>query len=68
MSLETVIGIIVSVAVTILAARRKFEQFKQKLTDIREFVDALDDALKDSKITEEEWQALWEHFKKLVAK
>ena len=68
MSLETVIGIIVSVAVTILAAWRKFEQFKQKLTDIREFVDALDDALKDSKITEEEWQALWEHFKKLVAK
>jgi hypothetical protein len=65
MSLDIVISVIVTAVLTFLAS---WSRSKRKLTDIREFVDALDDALKDSKITEEEFQAIWEHFKKLVAK
>jgi oligoendopeptidase F len=63
---ETVVGVIVIAAVTLLASWRYWIRFKAKLTAVREFIDTLDDALKDDKVTEEEYRQLWEKFKKLV--
>ena len=62
---ETVVGAIVTAAVTLLASWRYWTRLKTKLTAIREFIDTLDDALKDDKVTEEEYRQLWEKFKKL---
>jgi hypothetical protein len=63
---ETVVGVIVTAAVTLLASWRYWIRFKTKLTAIREFIDTLDDALKDDKVTNSEYEELWERFKKLV--
>lgn len=42
--------------------------FKKKLNALREFIDHLDDAVTDDKVTEEEFQKLWSSFKHLVGK
>lgn len=41
-------------------------RFKRKLKAFREFIDLLDDALYDDRITEEEYRALWDKFKRLI--
>jgi oligoendopeptidase F len=63
---ETVVGVIVTAAVTLLASWRYWARFKTKLAAIRDFIDTLDDALRDDTITDSEYQQLWEKFKKLV--
>ena len=63
---ETVVGVIVTAAVTLLASWRYWTHFKTKLAALRDFIDTLDDALKDDKVTEEEYRQLWEKFKKLA--
>jgi len=50
-----------------LVAALKWRYIKAKLSALREFIDALDDALKDDRVTEEEFNRLFELFKKLFA-
>jgi hypothetical protein len=61
-----VVGVVVTAAVTLLASWRYWSRFKAKVSAVRGFVDALDDALKDDKVTEEEYKVLWERFKAVV--
>jgi nitrate reductase assembly molybdenum cofactor insertion protein NarJ len=42
--------------------------FKTKLSALREFVDLVDEALKDDKVTDEEYARLFDAFKKLFEK
>jgi|GEM_PF-1204403 hypothetical protein len=42
--------------------------FKRKLKEVREAIDALDDALQDDKISEEEFKEIWSKFKAIVYK
>jgi len=63
---EEVISVVVTFAVVLLASWRYWGRFKAKLKAIREFIDELDDALYDDKISEEEYRKLWEKFKKIV--
>lgn len=43
----------------------KWKLFKSKISALREFIDILDAALADDKISEEEFSRLFEAFKKL---
>ena len=63
---ETIIGVVATFAVTILATWRHWRKFKTKLKAVREFVDTLDDALYDNSVSEEEYRALFEKFKKII--
>jgi len=40
--------------------------FKRKLKEVREAIDALDDALQDDKISEEEFRVIWNKFKAII--
>ncbi|MFN4337389.1 MAG: hypothetical protein ACK4FV_07460 [Candidatus Nitrosocaldus sp.] len=40
--------------------------FKKRLHAVRQFLDALDDALYDDKISEEEFRTLWSKFKQMI--
>ncbi len=42
--------------------------FKRKLKEVREAIDALDDALQDDKISEEEFRKIWSKFKAIIIK
>ena len=42
--------------------------FKRKLKEVREAIDALDDALQDDKISEEAFNEIWSKFKAIVYK
>jgi hypothetical protein len=50
-----------------LVAALKWRYIKAKLSALREFIDALDEALKDDRISEEEFNRLFDLFKKLFA-
>ncbi len=43
-----------------------FHKLKTKLTQFRQFIDLIDDALSDNTITEKEYQSIWEAGKKLL--
>jgi hypothetical protein len=58
-----VINTVITVVATFFLA---LSVFKRKLRAIREAIDTLDDALYDNKITEDEYRAIWEKFKKIV--
>jgi hypothetical protein len=64
------VGIILMILNTALTAVATFffawGIFKRKLRTIREAIDTLDDALYDDKITEDEYRAIWEKFKKII--
>jgi hypothetical protein len=40
--------------------------FKRKISAIRDALDTLDDALKDDRISEEEFNKLWQKFKMII--
>ena len=63
---ETIIGVVATFAVTILASWRYWRKFKTKLNRITTFMVTLDQALYDDKITEEEFRDLFEKFKKII--
>jgi cell shape-determining protein MreC len=63
------ISIVITAVVSVLATFfTQYALFKRKLHTIREFVDTLDDALQDDKVTEQEYRELWEKFKALFNK
>ena len=43
-----------------------WNKFKSKVTEIRKFIDILDDALYDNKVSEKEYQEIWESFKAII--
>ncbi|MCS6768304.1 MAG: hypothetical protein RMJ59_02090 [Candidatus Nitrosocaldus sp.] len=43
-----------------------YYSFKRRLRAIRRFIDTLDDALYDDRISEDEFRALWSKFKAVV--
>ena len=57
---------IVTGIVVLLASWAKWGRLKTKIKAVREFVVLLDEALYDDRVTEEEWQQLWEKFKKIL--
>jgi len=63
---ETVTAAIAAVAVTLLASWRYWRKFKTKLNRVTTFMVALEQALYDDKITEEEFRDLFEKFKKII--
>jgi len=63
---ETVLGALAAFLVALAAAWRHWGRFKGKLRAVRELVDELDEALRDDRVTEEEWRRLWEKLKALV--
>jgi Na+/H+ antiporter NhaB len=63
------ISIVITAVVSVLATFfTQYALFKRKLRAVREFVDTLDDALQDDKVTEQEYRELWEKFKALFNK
>jgi len=63
---EAVLGALVTFAVAVAALWQRWGQLKSKLRAVRELVDELDEALRDDRVTEEEWRRLWEKLKALV--
>jgi hypothetical protein len=62
------ISIIITAIISILATFfTQYVLFKRKLRAVREFIDKLDDALYDDRITEEEYRTLWEKFKAIFS-
>jgi oligoendopeptidase F len=61
-TIETIVAIVTSLSSGLLA----WNKFKSKLHDVRQFIDTLDDALYDDKVTEQEYRAIWELFQKIV--
>ncbi|MEM2101324.1 MAG: hypothetical protein QXS98_05265 [Candidatus Nitrosocaldus sp.] len=41
--------------------------FKRRLHTVRQFIDTLDDALYDDRISEEEFRSLWSRFKAMFS-
>jgi hypothetical protein len=63
------ISIIITAIISVLATFfTQYVLFKRKLHTIREFIDTLDDALKDDTVTEQEYRELWEKFKTIFSK
>jgi cell shape-determining protein MreC len=63
------ISIVITAVVSVLATFfTTWGVFKRKLHTVREFVDTLDDALQDDKVTEQEYRELWEKFKAIFNK
>jgi hypothetical protein len=64
--LET-ISLVITAIISILATFfTQYILFKRKLRAVREFIDKLDDALYDDRITEDEYKELWEKFKAIL--
>lgn len=57
-----VIAIVSAIGVSLVV----WNKFKYKLGEIRKFIDTLDDALYDNKVTEKEYQEIWESFKTII--
>ncbi|MEM3034774.1 MAG: hypothetical protein QXL23_03965 [Candidatus Nitrosocaldus sp.] len=43
-----------------------YHAFKKRLHTVRQFLDVLDDALYDDRISEEEFRTLWSRFKRMI--
>ena len=61
-----VITAIIAVVGGITASAVAWAKFKTKFSEIRKFIDTLDDALYDNKVTENEYRELWESFKAVI--
>ena len=61
-----VITAIIAVVGGITASAVAWAKFKTKFSEIRKFIDTLDDALYDNKVTEKEYQEIWESFKAII--
>lgn len=62
------IAVIISFVIGILAKQPAFQKAKGRLSNAREFIIQVDDALYDNKVTEEEFRKIFDAGKKLVDK
>ncbi|MEM2759869.1 MAG: hypothetical protein QXU32_06595 [Nitrososphaerales archaeon] len=60
--ISAVIAIISSISFAVIY----WQRFKGKLSAIREVFDVVDDALRDDRVSEEEWNGIWMAVKKVV--
>ena len=60
--ITAIIAIVSAIGVSLVA----WNSFKEKLSQIRKFVDTLDDALYDNEVTEKEYQQIWENFVSVI--
>ena len=68
MNAELVAAIIavLSSLIVSLAAWKKWKKFKAKVSQVRTLIDSLDDALYDDKVTQIEFEAIWEQLKSVT--
>jgi len=57
-NLYEVAAVVVSFLIGLIAARQYYVKFKKKLHDVRELIAAIDDALKDDRVTKDEIQKI----------
>jgi hypothetical protein len=60
--ITAIIAVVSAIGVSLAA----WKTFKEKLSQIRKFVDTLDDALYDNEVTEKEYQQIWEKFVSVI--
>ena len=58
--------LILTIILPVITGSIIYLYFKRKLSQIRVFIDALDDALYDDNITEEEFRRIWKSLKELI--
>ena len=64
--LYEVAAVVVSFIIGLIIARQYYKRFKAKLHELRELVDAVDDSLKDNRITRDEIQKIVDKAKDLL--
>lgn len=60
------VAVVVSFVIGIIAARAYYSKFKTTLRNVRNCIDAIDDAFADDTITKEEVQRIVEHCKRII--
>lgn len=60
------VAVVVSFVIGIIAARAYYSKFKTTLRNVRNCIDAIDDALADDTITKEEAQRIVEYCKRII--
>lgn len=60
------VAVVVSFVIGIIAARAYYGKFKTTLRNVRNCIDAIDDALADDTITKEEVQRIVEYCKRII--
>lgn len=55
------------VPIVALIAGVKWGIAKQRLSSFRKLVDSVDDAVADDKVTESEFQKIWNNFRKVIS-
>ncbi len=62
----TLIEVILPIIITLAGLGGFFVLFQRRLTSFRNFIDGLDDALKDGTVTSEELESIWKLIQKLI--
>lgn len=58
--------ITITIMAIIASSVATWYRFKRKIKALREFIVELDEAIKDDKVTEEEFRRIWQRFKDLI--
>jgi len=66
MEVYEVVAVIVSFVIGYIVTRAYYQKFKEKLHQIRECLDRVDEALADDTITKEEVQRIYEECSKIL--
>jgi len=61
-----IVSAIIAIVGSIAGATIYWQRFKTKLSQVRQLIEVVDDALYDNKVTEKEYQAIWEAVKRLL--
>jgi len=64
--LYEVVAVVVSFLIGLIAGRQYYGVFKKKLHQVRDCIDAIDDALQDDTLTKEEVRRIVENCRKIV--
>lgn len=62
--ISAVIAVVASVASTVIY----WQRFKSKLSLVRRLIDSIDDAVKDDKVTDEEFERIWDTARQIIAR
>lgn len=65
-TLQAIAAAVLTIAATLLGAR--WQRAKNKLSEIRQLVDSVDDAVYDDKVTEEEFRTIYQRLTTVVRK
>ena len=62
-----IIGAIIAIIVSVVATVGVWQKFKRRFSEIVDLLMTLDSAWKDDKITEDEWNAIWEKLMRFIS-